>query len=81
MATASGSNLPFSRVTPHHVAKILYPAKRVTRVPTSGCIPVQKSSYLAKLQKLMGYIRLSRTRGIMVRAGPTMMVKAYIDAA
>ena len=36
---------------------------------------------LAKLRRLLGYIRLTRTKGIMLRVGPTMVVEAYIDAA
>jgi hypothetical protein len=36
---------------------------------------------LAKLRRLLGYIKLTRDRGIVLRVGDTMEVKAFIDAA
>jgi hypothetical protein len=36
---------------------------------------------LAKLRRLLGYIRHTRTRGKVLRIGRTMVVKAFIDAA
>ena len=35
---------------------------------------------LAKLRRLLEYIRHTRTRGIVLRVGRAMTVKAYIDA-
>ena len=70
-----------------HVAKILYLAKRVrpeclTAVAfLSTRVAAPDIDDLAKLRRLLGYIRLTRTRGIMLRVGPSMVVKAYIDAA
>lgn len=70
-----------------HVAKILYLAKRVrpecltavaflsTRVQ---CCNVDDH---AKLQRLLGYLLGTRHRGIVLRVGEHMGVKAYIDAA
>ena len=70
-----------------HVAKILYLAKRVrpeclTAVAfLSTRVAAPDIGDLARLRRLLGYIRLIRTRGIMLRVGPTMVVEAYIDAA
>ena len=70
-----------------HVAKILYLAKRVrpeclTAVAfLSTRVAAPDIDDLAKLQRLLGYIRLTRTRGIVLKVGPSMTVKAYIDAA
>jgi Reverse transcriptase (RNA-dependent DNA polymerase) len=70
-----------------HVAKILYLAKRVkpeclTAVAfLSTRVTMSDIDDLAKLRRLLGYIRHTRTRGIVLRVGRTMMVKAYIDAA
>ena len=70
-----------------HVAKILYLAKRVrpeclTAVAfLSTRVAAPDIDDLAKLRRLLGYIRLTRTRGIVLRVGTTMVVKAYIDAA
>jgi hypothetical protein len=36
---------------------------------------------LAKLRRLLGCIGHTRTRGIVLRIGRTMVVKAFIDAA
>ena len=70
-----------------YVAKILYLAKRVkpeclTAVAfLSTRVTMSDIDDLAKLRRLLGYIRYTRTRGIVLRIGPTMMVKAFIDAA
>jgi predicted lactoylglutathione lyase len=70
-----------------HVAKILYLAKRVrpeclTAVAfLSTRVAAPDIDDLAKLRRLLGYIRLTRTRGIVLKVGPSMTVKAYIDAA
>ena len=70
-----------------HVAKILYLAKRVrpeclTAVAfLSTRVAAPDIDDLAKLRRLLGYIRLTSTRGIVLRVGPTMVIKAYIDAA
>ena len=70
-----------------NVAKVLYLSKRVrpecltavafltTRVNLCDC------DDLAKLTRLLGYIRHTRSRGIVLKIGDTMTVKAYIDAA
>jgi hypothetical protein len=71
------------------VAKILYPAKRVKPecltvvVFLSTKVTMSDIDDLTKLRRLLGYIRHTRTRGIVLRVGRTctMMVKAYIDAA
>lgn len=69
------------------VAKVLYLAKRVrpecltavaflaTRVHTCDV------DDMAKLQRLLGYILATRERGICLRVGQHMTVRAYIDAA
>jgi Reverse transcriptase (RNA-dependent DNA polymerase) len=70
-----------------HVAKILYLAKRVkpeclTAVAfLSTRVTMSDIDDLAKLRRLLGYIRHTRTRGIVLRIGRTMIVKAFIDAA
>ena len=70
-----------------HVAKILYLATRVrpeclTAVAfLSTRVAAPDIDDLAKLQRLLSYIRLASTRGIVLRVGPTMVTKAYIDAA
>jgi Reverse transcriptase (RNA-dependent DNA polymerase) len=70
-----------------HVAKILYLAKRVkpeclTAVAfLSTRVTMSDIDDLAKLRRLLGYIRHTRTRGIVLRIGKSMIVKAYIDAA
>jgi hypothetical protein len=70
-----------------YVAKMLYLAKR-TRPEAltvvaflSTRINVCNIDDLAKLRRLLGYIRHTRTRGIVLRIGRTMAVKAFIDAA
>ena len=70
-----------------YVAKILYLAKRtrpecLTVVAfLSTRVNVCNIDDLAKLRRLLGYIRHTRTRGIVLRIGGTMVVKAFIDAA
>lgn len=70
-----------------YVAKILYLSKRIkpeclvavafltTRV---NDLDVDD---LAKLRRLLGYLRATRDRGIVLRIGDSMTVRAYIDAA
>ena len=70
-----------------NTAKMLYLAKRVrpecltavsfltTRVL---CCDVDD---LAKLRRLLGYLLLTRERGIVIRIGDTIQIKVYIDAA
>ena len=69
------------------VAKMLYLAKRVrpeclaavafltTRV---HCVDIDD---LAKLKRLLGYLRATQHRGIVLRIGDNMAVSAYIDAS
>ena len=69
------------------VAKMLYLAKRVrpeclaavafltTRV---HCVDIDD---LAKLKRLLGYLRASQHRGIVLRIGDSMIIRAYIDAS
>ena len=70
-----------------YVAKILYLAKRVkpeclTAVAfLSTRVTMSNIDDLAKLRRRLGYIRHTRTRGIVLRVGRAMTVKAYIDAA
>ena len=70
-----------------HVAKVLYLAKRVrpeclTAVAfLSTRVQVCDIDDLAKLTRLLGYLRHTRDRGIILRIGEHMDVKAYIDAA
>jgi hypothetical protein len=70
-----------------HVAKLLYLSKRVrpecltavaflsTRVQ---CCDIDD---MAKLKRLLGYLRGTRDRGIVLRVGDHLQVRAYIDAA
>ncbi len=70
-----------------HVAKILYLAKRVKPECLTAVAflstRVTKSDIddLAKLRRLLGYIRHTRTRGIVLRVGQDITVTAFIDAA
>ena len=67
-----------------YVAKILYLAKRVrpeclTAVTfLSTRVVAPDIDDLAKLRRLLSYIRLTSTRGIVLRVGPTMVIKAYM---
>lgn len=70
-----------------HVAKLLYVSKRVkpeclvsvsfltTRVNTCD------QDDLSKLRRVLGYVRRTKDRGIVIRIGEKVMVRAYIDAA
>ena len=70
-----------------NVAKILYLAKRIrpeclTAVAfLSTRVQVADIDDMAKLNRLLGYILGTRERGIILRIGDKMEVKAYIDAA
>jgi hypothetical protein len=70
-----------------HVAKLLYLAKRVrpeclTAVAfLSTRVALCDIDDLAKLRRLLGYLRFTRDRGIVLRIGDEMVVRAYIDAA
>ena len=70
-----------------NVAKVLYLSQRVrpeclTAVAflTTG-VNFCDRDYLAKLTRLLGYVRYARNKGIVLRVGDTMTEKAYIDAA
>jgi hypothetical protein len=69
------------------VAKVLYVAKRVkpeclTAVAfLSTRVEVCDIDDLAKLHRLLGYLRFSRHRGIALKIGEYKDVNAYIDAA
>ena len=70
-----------------YVAKVLYLAKRVRPECLTAVaflttrVNVCDQDDLAKLKRLLGYIRFTRDRGITLRVGDRMDVKAYIDAA
>jgi len=70
-----------------HVAKLLYLAKRVrpeclTAVAfLSTRVQACDIDDLAKLVRLLGYVKGTSSRGIVLRVGESMTVKAYIDAA
>lgn len=70
-----------------YVAKILYLAKRVrpeclTAVAfLTSRIHVCDQDDLAKLRRLLGYLGGSKERGIVLRIGDEINVKAYIDAS
>ena len=70
-----------------NVAKVLYLSKRVRpECLTAVAFLTTRVNFcdrddLAKLTRLLGYIRYTRNRGIVLRVGDTMTVKAYIDAA
>jgi len=69
------------------VAKMLYLAKRVrpeclTAVAfLSTRVQACDLDDMAKLKRLLGYVKGTATRGIVLRVGEKMTVKAYIDAA
>jgi hypothetical protein len=69
------------------VAKLLYLAKRVrpeclvaVAFLTTRVNDVDIDD-IAKLHRLLGYLRASQHRGIVLRIGDTMIVRAYIDAS
>ena len=70
-----------------HVAKMLYLAKRVrpeclTAVAfLSTRVHVCDIDDLAKLRRLLGYLVGTQNRGIVLKVGESIIVKAYIDAA
>ena len=70
-----------------YVAKILYLAKRVrpeclTAVAfLSTRVQICDIDDLAKLRRVIGYLRATRDRGIAISIGETRTVKGYIDAA
>jgi hypothetical protein len=70
-----------------YVAKLLYLAKRVRPECLTAVaflttrVAVCDIDDLAKLRRLLGYVRLTRDRGIVLRIGDEMVVRAYIDAA
>lgn len=69
------------------VAKVLYLAKRVRPECLTAVsflttrVHVCDEDDLAKLRRLLGYILCTRERGITLRVGKKMCVRAYIDAA
>jgi hypothetical protein len=70
-----------------NVAKVLHVSKRVlpeclTSVSfLSTRVQACDIDDLAKLRRLLGYIRANRTRGVILRVGQHMGVKSFIDAA
>jgi hypothetical protein len=70
-----------------YVAKLLYLAKRVRPECLTAVaflttrVAVCDIDDLAKLRRLLGYLRFTRDRGIILRIGDEMVVRAYIDAA
>ena len=70
-----------------NVAKVLYLSKRVRPECLTAVaflttrVNLCDRDDLAKLTRLLGYIRHTRNRGIVLKIGDTMTVKAYIDAA
>lgn len=69
------------------VAKLLYLAKRVrpeclvaVAFLTTRVNDVNVDD-IAKLHRLLGYLRASQHRGIVLRVGDKMVVRAYIDAS
>lgn len=70
-----------------HVAKVLYLAKRVRPECLTAVAFLATRVHacdvddLAKLRRLLGYILATKERGIVLKVGDHMNVKAYIDAA
>ena len=70
-----------------HVAKILHLEKIVgpdclTAVAfLSTGVAAPDIDDMAKLRRLLDYIKHTRTRGIVLKVGSSITVKAYIDAA
>ena len=70
-----------------NTAKMLYLAKRV-RPECLTAVSFLTTRVLccdiddwAKLRRLLGYLLLTRERGIVIRIGDTIQIKVYIDAA
>ena len=70
-----------------YVAKMLYLAKRIkpeclvaVAFLTTRVNDVDVDD-IAKLKRLLGYLRATQHRGIVLRIGDTMTVRAYIDAS
>jgi hypothetical protein len=70
-----------------YVAKVLYLAKRVKPECLTAVaflttrVQCCDQDDLGKLRRLLGYVLATRERGICLRVGESMAVKAYIDAA
>jgi hypothetical protein len=70
-----------------YVAKMLYLAKRVRpECLTAVAFLATRVNHcdiddMAKLKRLLGYLRHTRDRGVVLRIGEEMVVRAYIDAA
>ena len=70
-----------------YVAKILYLAKRVRPECLAAVslmstrVQVADVDELAKLHRVLGYIRATRYRGIALRIGESMTVSGYVDAS
>ena len=70
-----------------YVAKVLYLAKRVRPECLTAVaflttrVLVCDVDDLAKLRRLLGYIRGTRERGVVLKIGDTLTVNAFIDAA
>ena len=70
-----------------YVAKLLYVAKRVrpeilaaVSFLTTRAL-ICDADDLAKLHRILGYVKKTRDRGIVLRIGDSISVEAYIDAA
>ena len=83
-AKASGSESAWFHT---YIAKLLYLAKRVRPECLTAVaflttrVTLCDIDDLAKLRRLLGYLRLTRERGVVLRIGDEMVVRAYIDAA
>lgn len=70
-----------------HVAKLLYLSKRVRPecLTAVGFLTTRvhevDADDMAKLKRALGYLKATRNRGIVLRIGEHMTVRAYIDAA
>ena len=68
------------------VAKILYPAKRmrtdVITVISFLCTQVTKATEedQCKLERLLGYFKLTKGRKLFIKASGLMQIRAFIDA-
>jgi hypothetical protein len=84
---ATSASIEDSKYFHTHVAKMLYLAKRVrpeclTAVSfLSTRVQCCDEDDMRKLRRLLGYLLRTKERGIVLRIGEHMTVKAYIDAA
>jgi hypothetical protein len=84
LSAASPEEVSYFRT---YVAKMLYLAKRVRPecLTAVGFLTTRVHAVdaddMAKLRRLLGYLLATRDRGIVLRVGEHMRVRAYIDAA